>query len=407
MTGSRDSDNFVHLDIDEKSISSPDNIYTMNGVQISGNDILFAIDNGQAGDAKLFAKLFSNTYRFDHSTREWWTFESPRWVKDKTRKALNSVGALTKIYSQEAMKQLMRKNVAQAANNEHIAGIASTRHANLIIRANDLKSLHYREEVLKLACSGIDSLGISGEEWDRNPWHLACQNCVVNLQDGTSFPGKPQDLIKTATPVVWEGLDCESPTWSGFVQNLFHNPMTAQMFQRTIGCLLCYHTENVTVIIQSNDEFIKSILFRTLKNVFGNYVSHLGLSPKHNILSAVCNPAGKRFIWEYVHRENKNEVIKTVSAIIHSTTEGDLAGKITPPHFILITDPGEKFHHSISRLGGQIYTFDLSLPENYHRDLLLVEKLKKELSGILSFFIRVCIDMYRHGIDHPDMITSQ
>lgn len=410
MAESGDRDNFVLLNLDDRNKAQifPANIYTVNGVQITGNDIIMALENGQAGDAKLFSKIFQNTYRYDHSSREWWVFEGPHWVKDTTRKALTSIGILTKIYEEEANKQIMFEKEALESNHKHIACIANKRHANLIIRANELKSLHYREEILKLSSSGHESLGLTGEEWDRNPWYLSCSNCVINLQDGNSFPGKPHDFIRTFSPVGWQGLDFNTPAWSGFIQKLFKDPDESLRFKRTIGRLIAgFHTENAIVVVQTDDEFVKSILFRTFKSIFGNYVSHLGLSSKHNLLSALCNPAGKRFIWEYIHPENKSEVIKAVSSIIHSTTEGDLAGKCSPPHVILIMNPCEKYLSNIAQLGRQIYSFNLALPDNYHKDLFLAEKFQNELPGILAYFVKGCIDWYKHGIDPSDKMVVQ
>ena len=42
-------------------------------------------------------------------------------------------------------------------------------------RIRDLQTLSRKKNVLELARIGADGLGITGEEWDRDPWLLGCQ----------------------------------------------------------------------------------------------------------------------------------------------------------------------------------------------------------------------------------------
>ena len=82
---------------------------------------------------------------------------------------------------------------------KELKGIAHTIH--------NIQSLHRKKNILKLAVAGQHSLGITGDEWDLDPYLLACKNGVIDLKTGGFRPGKPEDYIKTFAPAEWKGLE--------------------------------------------------------------------------------------------------------------------------------------------------------------------------------------------------------
>jgi putative DNA primase/helicase len=65
-------------------------------------------------------------------------------------------------------------------------------------------------------------LGITGEEWDRDPWILACQNGVLDLHTGILRDGRPEEFIKTSIPTEFLGLNDSATTWTTTLIDIFH-----------------------------------------------------------------------------------------------------------------------------------------------------------------------------------------
>lgn len=374
----------------------PANIYTINNQDITGMDIFDAIREGQTGDAILFSKIFRNNLRYDHKSGEWYIYNQDQhhWRKDVTRIALSSVGnTLATLYLHEANQQGKRSNEAREKNLPDAARIADQMRANLIVRVNDINaSVQYRQEILELAASGPNSLGISGEEWDRNPKLLACSNGVVNLLDGSLNNGKHNDFIRLATPITWCSIMHQPATWSAFISTITSdNQNEIRRLQKILGAAIsCSANDPVTVIYTQND-FQKNTFFKTLKTVLGDLVSHLGFGK--GPFAKICNPGGKRIIWEHLTPSNCEQVISTVKGMILSITEGELAGKCHLPHFILSVrnDTPQLVAEldSIGRNCNRITFVDNNcMPDNGK----LENDLKAEASEILAWIVQGCVD---------------
>src|SRR5690606_13567167 len=96
---------------------------------------------------------------------------------------------------------------------------SENRRKELLRRVRELETAKRKRDVLFLAAAGH---GLIGNEWDKEPMLLACQNGIVDLKTGEYRPGRPEDLIKTAAPAEWRGLNEAAPTWERFLAEVFH-----------------------------------------------------------------------------------------------------------------------------------------------------------------------------------------
>ena len=188
---------------------------------IPSDEILDCLGRNQDGDAELLARILKRRFVFDHSAGRWFVFTGHHWREDLKGEALQAVGEIVTIYETEYKRQAWLRLKAIRSEDKD----AATEHAEnmgaLLKRIKLLQSLKWKKDVLILSCSGKDTLGITGQEWDKTNMELACANGIVNLNDGTLRPGEPEDYIKTAAPTEWRGLDEPCPTWERFLDEIF------------------------------------------------------------------------------------------------------------------------------------------------------------------------------------------
>ncbi len=393
-----DKDSRINTDQSSREHKTyPANIYTINNQSITGMDIFDAIRDGQTGDAVLFSKIFRNSLRFDHRAGEWYIYDQNQhhWRKDITRIALSSVGnTLATLYLHEANQQEKRSVEAKENKLLDVARLADQVRANLIVRVNDINSsIQYRQEILELAASGPNSLGISGEEWDRNPRLLACRNGVVNLIDGSLSNGKYNDFISLSTPIKWSSITHQPEKWSHFISTVTCGNMdNIRRIQRIIGAAISYSAQDPITVINIQDDYLKNTFFKTLKTVLGDLVSHLGFGK--GPFAKICNPKGKRIIWEHLTPSNYKQVVSTLKSMILSITEGELSGKCHLPHFILTTrDDIPELIEELCDIGRNWNLVDFYDNNCMPDDGTLEEDLKAEASEILAWIVQGCVDL--------------
>ena len=103
----------------------------------------------------------------------------------------------------------------------------------LLDRIKKLRQVNWRKNVLKLASSGDDSLGISGDEWDSQVDVLPCENGVYSLTTGEFREHIPEDYIKTIAPVEFLGLDVAAPVFNDFINTSLNNNKELIAFVQT------------------------------------------------------------------------------------------------------------------------------------------------------------------------------
>ena len=91
----------------------------------------------------------------------------------------------------------------------------------MLKRMMQLHSVQKKQNVLALSVAGDCSLGISGDEWDADPWVLGCPNGVVDLKTGELRPGRPSDYVRTVANVEWKGIDAPCSAWECFLSEVF------------------------------------------------------------------------------------------------------------------------------------------------------------------------------------------
>ena len=247
------------------------------------------LKNNEVGDAWLYRELHRDRLRFDHAAQRWFVWAGHSWAEDRTAKSLAAVDAVVAEYRAEYDKEA-RKAAELAETGDNAGKKAALDLAKQYLgRIRLLQTRKRRQNVLSLASSGEDSLGISGQEWDANPNLVGLANGVLELDTDkkhvTFRPGRQMDYIKTVAPTGWPGgygvykkpadlndlVKANGPNWLKFLNDVFaSNQGIIDHLQRLFGYALGGNpVERVLPIFWGKGANGKTTLLETIKDVLG------------------------------------------------------------------------------------------------------------------------------------------
>jgi putative DNA primase/helicase len=366
----------------------------------------------EAGDAQVLMRILKDKFVYDHSSGTWYCFRNHIWLPDAVKSIVMAVDDLVEVY--QAIHHVLTSTPMIPPEWNLSAKPTMAEIAELERRIKRLGASRRRENVVRLASCGRDRVGISGSEWERDPWILPCENGVVDLRTGQLRPGVPEDYYRLACPTVWTGLDTDAPTWKKFLEDVFAgNQDIIAFLQRFLGSALIGKvvTRSLPIFygVGSNG---KSTLLETLKAVVGPFAEPI---PRHLLLQTsrerssgapapeVLDLQGKRLVWASELEES--EILAT-ARVKHLTGNDSLAGRplysnttirFTPSHSIIL-----QTNHKPRVDGGDpalwdrilLVPFDIRFvpdpkePHERKQDPGIREALLEERSGILAWLVR-------------------
>jgi putative DNA primase/helicase len=144
----------------------------------------------------LYTQIHRGQFLYDHAAGRWYKWTGYYWQEDFLNEALVALEKIINLYSREAKMQAWNWVKAEKAGKKDNAEKYEEIYKKLLKRIRDLQSKRRKEEVLFLARTGVASLAITGQEWDRDPWILGCLIGVIDLRTGKPWLRRPQDFIK-------------------------------------------------------------------------------------------------------------------------------------------------------------------------------------------------------------------
>ena len=109
------------------------------------------------------------------------------WGEDLVRNVVAEVDKVIEIYDKEAKRWEWIKKKEEKNKNKDAAKEASQNEATFLKKISCLQDKNYRLHVIYLSAAGGNSLGISGNEWDQDPYLIACNNGVLDLHNNNSL----------------------------------------------------------------------------------------------------------------------------------------------------------------------------------------------------------------------------
>ena len=336
-------------------------------------------------------------------------------------------------YLEESARQAKLKREAVSTSNDTAKRTAESLERDLLNRVKSLQSLSRKENILTLSAFGGESLGISGDEWDKKPYLLCCQNGVVDLKTGNFIDGNPEDYIKTATSMEWKGIDAAGPLWEKSLVEIFDgNCELADYVQRYLGYCLTGSTKDHVIAIfwgpsgQNGKGTILETLRAILSPLFGTIPSELLTSdPKRRSSSGptadIMSLRGRRLVWASETPEDGRLDVARIKWLTGSDTlngrppHGKKQIEFEPTHkVILMTNYKPRIPASDHAMWKRLHLIPFTLsfivnpqgPSERKCDSDLKEKLLTEGSGILAWLVKGCLEWQKQGLNPPETVLT-
>jgi putative DNA primase/helicase len=399
---------------------------------LSFQDILDALRDNEDGDARLFIALNKNRILFDHSTEQWYRWAEHYWEPDKIGNLYPALEPVIQKYLDEALRQAQARQAAVVAQNTSAANQAKRMEDDLLRRVFNLQTVYRKKNVLFLSAQGDESLGISGDEWDKDPLLLGCSNGVIELKTGLFRPGRPEDYIKTIAPTEWKGIDNQAPAWERFLSEIFDGNMELVAYiQRLSGYSITGLTvEHILPILWGEGRNGKGTMLETLGFVLGNLAKPIQaeMLMRQGRMKSSAGPSpdimslrGRRLAWG----SETDEGVPMDLAKVKYLTGGDtLVGRpphgrdmieFTPTHTLfLLTNHKPEIPTTESGIWERVHLIPFTLKfvdepkeaNERQRDPFLPEKLKAEAPGILAWLVKGCLEWQRAGLNPPGIVKE-
>jgi putative DNA primase/helicase len=403
---------------------------------ISSSEILSCLDSNEDGDALLYQRLMAGRFCYDHSTGDWYKWESNCWKLDRLNEPTALVQELIDVYGREAQHQSELRVIA-SKSSQSAAQVHEHNETNLVRRILRLHTVKRKKDVLALAVNGQNSLGITGDEWDRSIYLLPCQNGIVDLRTGQFRQALRSDFIRKVAPVEWCGIDAPAPQFEKFLnqilvdENYLPDPEMVSFIQRLFGyAIIGSVTEHIfPVLWGQRGRNGKGTLLLALNHALGPFSGSINvetlLQPRYEISGAAPRPdlmklRGARLIWCSESDQGQRLSVAQVKKLCGGdpvTARVPYAKSLInfiPTHQIFFLTN----HKPTILVGSQdpiwertkIIPFHLSFvdvtkkPWQRTIDKLLPDKLKEEASGILAWLVRGALQWQVDGLRVPKRV---
>lgn len=417
---------------DQEAASYPKE--TRDNGKISSAFIDACLNANELGSGLLYAAIHRDKFVFNNTTGEWLVFNGHTWERDTMEQALAAVEDVVDRLLEE-MQSLGEK--IECAIKEHDQDKVlhlEAKRARIIKWIYKLRETKGRNACLLFARTCKDPLAVEGKEFDRNPWLLGCANGVIDLRTGELHTGRPEQYISKASPVEWKGLNEPAPTWERFLEEILEGHKEVIAFlQRSLGYSMAgLSREHMLLILHGRGWNGKGTLIETLGRILGPLASPI---PAEMLLDQgkaknsggptpdIMMLQGLRFAFASETDENRRFSPSRVKWLTGADT---LTGRnpydkrplsFEPTHtLVLLTNNKPSAPPEDFAFWERVYliTFRLSFVNRdpvaeYERpvDLDMMDKLKKEASGILAWLVRGTISYLERGLEPPEEIWKE
>ncbi|MDD5646153.1 MAG: phage/plasmid primase, P4 family, partial [Candidatus Bipolaricaulis sp.] len=353
------------------------------------------------GNAERFARLHGRDVRHCHVWAKWLCWESQRWVFDDSGEVVRRAADTVRLIYEEASRQ------DDAGSRRATAEHARRSEAESRLRA-----------MVALARSE-PGIPVQPQDLDRDPWKLNVANGALDLMTGRLLQHSRDDLATKLAPVVYD-RDAQCPLWEAFLDRIFDGDVDLIGFVRRVaGYTLTGSTkEHVFFMLFGTGANGKSTFLEVLRALLGDYARTADFSSfLHKARSGVSNDLARLAGARLVTAQEAEGDARLAEALVKQVTGGDAvqARFLYSEHFEF--HPAFKLflaaNHKPAIRGTdcaiwrrtRMIPFAVTIPEA-EQDKDLVNKLKDELSGILAWAVRGCLEWQRDGLGSASAVTA-
>lgn len=369
----------------------------------AANDIELRRSLNDVGNATRLVGMFGAEMRYIPERKSWMFWNNERWQLDYNNVKITECAKLT--------VQAMYMEALTVSDND--LAVAVVKFAGQSQHENRLSAM------IKLA-SKDGSVVLSVTQLDANPMYLGVQNGVLDLATGRLIKNQPEFYLTKFSAVRFD-RNAKCPTFLTFLGRIFdENKEIIAYLRRVMGYCLTGRTDaQVLFFFHGKGANGKSTLLNLIEKLLGIALAKqtpsdtLMVKRSSNASNDIARLQGVRVVIS-----NEVEDGSWLSEVtIKQLTGGDtvtarfLYGEYFEfqPEFKIMIAGNHKpvirgTDYGIWRRIEMI-TFPVIIPAE-ERDPLLIAKLEAELSGILNWAIKGCLEWQRDGLKSPKSVTA-
>lgn len=360
--------------------------------------VVIGVNLSDVGNAELFVSQHGHDVKY--SPNGWLVFNGKRWVRDEGLQAITerAIGTVRSIASLD----LVGEGDFKAKAKKHVA------------RSQDYQRIN---GMLKLAQR---LLYTPAEKFDANPLLFNIDNGTVDLQYGTVYPHRRDDLMTRLAPITYDPVSPEDcPNWKEYERIAFQgNAELIRLVREAVGYAMTgLTTAQCFFLLLGDGGTGKSTLTDTCLGMFGDYAWQAPMSTflqrkGNQQTNDLARLNGVRFVkgWEIAADKELDEaVIKQITGDRTITArflnKENISFRPVCKLFLPSNNQPKLTPDNAMFRRVKVIPFNVRILEHAKRDKMTVDfvdhVLKSEWNGIFHLFVLGCVSFLKreNGFD--------
>ncbi|QQG66343.1 DNA primase family protein [Desulfobulbus oligotrophicus] len=245
-------------------------------LEIDDQFVLDCLDANERGDGLLYAARNRGSFIFNSTPKDgqWLRWGGNVWEDDEFRDSFDAVEKVALNYEDQALA-LEKRLEEQHKDKRPKKGDKDYWMVQLISklrkRVDRLRSESGAKKALVWAPVVDRSMACRELDMDRHPWLLPCVNGVIDLKTGVLLPGRPGDLLTKAITVPYDP-HADYTEWATVLDDITGSPEVSAFLKRFFGYAITGHSyEQYIAVFIGRGRNGKGVLFSLLSSVLGPY----------------------------------------------------------------------------------------------------------------------------------------
>jgi len=355
--------------------------------------------NTDQGNAQRLVARHGGDLRYIHPWGRWLTWTGKRWKIDDTGGVLR--------YAKDTVRGMFHQ--ADPGDGYPI-------DRELAKHAMKSESKGGIEAMVSLARSE-PGIPITPREFDADPYLLNTESGTVDLRTGALREHRREDLITKIAPVEY-APDAEASAWEAFLERILPSEALRRFVQRVLGYAAAgVVSEEILVILYGVGANGKSTLVNAVMEALGDYAMQaapdLLLAKRGSHPTELADLFGARFVASVEVDEGRRLAESLVKQLtgrdrIRARRMREDFWEFDPTHTVfLATNHRPEVRGTDLAIWRRIklVPFEVTIPDD-EQDKQLPQKLRAELSGILAWIVRGCVEWQREGLGASEEVRT-
>ena len=354
----------------------------------------------ELGNAERLVARHGKDIRYCHEWNKWLIWTGTHWQIDLTGEV------------ERRAKETIRAIYSEAAEIEDEEKAALAKHA---AKSETNRAISAMVELAK----SEPGIPVLSDQLDSDIWLLNCKNGTLDLRTGELRPHNRKDYITRIIPTEYNPY-ADFEEWAKFLHRIMNdNAELISFLQRAVGYSLTGSTrEQCLFMLYGCGANGKTTFLEAISDVLAGYAQRtptdtLLAKDTSGISNDIARLKGARFVVASEVEEGK----RMAESLVKQMTGGE---KMTArfmraeyfefmPHFKLWVGTN---HKPVIRGTDQaiwrrikLIPFNVTIPPE-ERDKNLLNKLRREMPGILNWAVMGCMDWQKNGLGEPEEVIK-